>query len=42
MELYYVRRPLLDFDKGCPYHGIKATGKTGKKNIYIYIIFCVK
>jgi hypothetical protein len=29
MELCYARRLLLDFGKGCPYHGIHATGKTG-------------
>jgi len=33
MELGYARRLLLDFGKGCPYHGIKATGKTKKKSI---------
>jgi len=36
MKLCYARRLLLDFGKGCPYHGIHATGKTGgkeKKNV---------
>ena len=28
-ELCYARRLLLDFGKGCPYHGIQATGKKG-------------
>jgi len=31
MELCYARRLLLDFGKGCPYHGIPVTGKTKKK-----------
>jgi len=31
MELAYAHRLLLDFAKGCPYHGIQATGKTGRK-----------
>jgi len=26
MELGYARRLLLDFGKGCPYHGTQATG----------------
>jgi hypothetical protein len=26
MELCYARQLLLDFGKGCPYHGIQATG----------------
>jgi len=29
MEQCYARRLLLNFGKGCPYHGIQATGKTG-------------
>jgi hypothetical protein len=28
MELCYARRLLLDFGKGCPYHGIQATTVT--------------
>jgi len=32
MELGYAGRLLLDFGKGCPYHGIQATGKTGRGN----------
>jgi len=31
MELGYARRLLLDFGKGCPYHGIQVTGKMKKK-----------
>ena len=31
MELCYARQLLLDFGKGCPYHGMQATGKTEKK-----------
>jgi len=31
IELCYARRLLLNFGKGCPYHGIQATGKTEKK-----------
>jgi hypothetical protein len=27
MELCYARRLLLDFVKGCPYHGIQAKRK---------------
>jgi hypothetical protein len=30
---------LLGFGKGCPYHGLQATGKT-KKNYVIFV--CVK
>jgi len=30
MELRYARRLLLDFGKGCPYHGIQASGKMGE------------
>jgi len=37
MELCYARRPLLDFGKGCPYHGIQATGKT-KKEMILYVL----
>jgi len=29
MELRYAHRLLLDFGKGCPYHGIQAIGKNG-------------
>jgi len=29
MELCYAHRLLLDLGKGCPYHGIQATGKEG-------------
>jgi len=29
MEICYARRLLLDFGKGCPYHGIQATGGRG-------------
>jgi len=32
MELGYARRLLLDFGKGCPYHGIQATGKKKERN----------
>jgi len=38
MELGYARRLLLDFGKGCPYHGIQATGRTGVGDM----ILCVK
>jgi sulfatase maturation enzyme AslB (radical SAM superfamily) len=38
MEPCHACRLLLGFGKGCPYHGIQATGKTKKK----YMIFCVK
>jgi len=38
MELCYARRLLLDFGKGCPYHGIKATGKTKKKKQMILFV----
>jgi hypothetical protein len=31
MELCYAGQLLLDFGKGCPYHGIQATGKNKKK-----------
>jgi hypothetical protein len=31
MELCYDRRLLLDFGKGCSYHGIQATRKTGRR-----------
>jgi len=31
MELRYARRLLLDICKGCPYHGMQATGKMKKK-----------
>jgi len=30
MELCYARRLLLNFGKGCPFHGIQATGKRKK------------
>ena len=39
MELCYARQLLLDFGKGCPYHGIQATGKTKKK---LHDFVCVK
>jgi len=38
MELGYARRLLLDFGKGCPYHGIKATGKTKKENMVLFVL----
>jgi hypothetical protein len=38
MELGYARQLLLDFGKGCPYHGIHVTGKTKK----IHDFVCVK
>jgi len=31
VELYYARRLLLDFGKGCPYRGVQATGKMKKE-----------
>jgi hypothetical protein len=31
MELCYACRLLLTFGKGCPYHGIQATGKRGRE-----------
>jgi len=37
MELCYAHQLLLDFGKGCPYHGTKATGKT-KKNYMTLIV----
>ena len=43
MELCYASRLLLDFGKGCPYHGIQATGKTKKqtnkqkKHDFVYV-----
>ena len=37
-ELCYARRLLLDFGKGCPYHGIKATGKTKKKKVILFLL----
>jgi hypothetical protein len=36
MDLCYARRLLLDFGKGCPYHGVKSTGKT--KKIYKFFL----
>jgi len=35
MELCYARRLLLDFGKGCPYHGIQATGKKKRKRDFV-------
>jgi len=38
MELGYARRLLLDFGKGCPYHGIQATGKTKKSHMILCVL----
>jgi len=38
MKLGYVRRLLLDFGKGCPYHGIQATGKTKKNYVILFAL----
>jgi len=37
MELGYARQLLLDFGKGCPYHGIKETGKMGGGMIFLCV-----
>jgi len=38
MELGYARQLLLDFGKGCSYHGIQATGKTvGGGHDFVYV-----
>jgi hypothetical protein len=39
MEVCYARWLLLDFGKGCPYHGIQATGKTKQKS---HELVCIK
>jgi hypothetical protein len=39
MELCDARRLLLDFGKGCPYHGIQATEKTKKKKLHDFVSF---
>ena len=37
MKLGYASRLLLDFGKGCTYHGIQATGRTrGEKNAHTH------
>jgi hypothetical protein len=33
MELCYAHLLLLHFGKGCPYHGIQATGEEKKKKV---------
>jgi hypothetical protein len=38
MELSYAHRLLLDFGKGCPYHGIQATGKTKKNYTILFVL----
>jgi len=38
MELGYASRLLLDFGKGCPYHGIQATGKTVGGNMILCVL----
>jgi len=38
MEVWYARRLLLDFGKGCPYRGVQATGKTKNKNYMILFV----
>jgi len=38
MELCYARRLLLDFGKGCLYHGIQATGKMGRGGMILFVV----
>ena len=38
MELCYAHRLLLDFGKGCPYHGMQAIGKTEKKHPILFVL----
>jgi len=38
MELCYSRALLFDFGKGCPYHGKKATGKTGGGEDILFVL----
>jgi hypothetical protein len=37
MELCCARRLVLGFGKGCPYHGMQATGKT-KKKVILFVL----
>jgi len=34
----YAHRLLLDFGKGCPYHGIEATDKTYKNCTILFVL----
>ena len=38
IEQCYARRLLLDFGKGCPYHGIQVTGKMKKKYVILFVL----
>jgi hypothetical protein len=38
IQLCYARRLLLDFGKGCPYHGMQATGKTKKNHMILFVL----
>jgi hypothetical protein len=38
MELCYAHQLLLFFGKGCPYHGIQVTDKTGKKKVHDFFV----
>ena len=38
MELCYADWLLLDFGRGCPYHRIQATGKTGGGIVILFVL----